>query len=195
MIVTAASAARAIALRCAGLVKRYGDVVAVDGLDLEVRRGECFGLLGPNGAGKTTTIEILEGLIAPDAGEVEVLGLRWGRGDDAPARSGSASSCRRRSSPTSSSVDETLRLFRASTTRGRTVDEVLGDRRARGEARRVGRQALGRPEAAARGRLRARRRPRAAVPRRADDRPRSAVAPAAVDAARVVQRARAARSC
>ena len=67
------------ALRCRGLVKRYVEVVAVDGLDLEVARGECFGLLGPNGAGKTTTIEILEGLLAPDAGEVEVLGLRWDR--------------------------------------------------------------------------------------------------------------------
>ena len=68
------------ALRCRGLVKRYGDVVAVDGLDLEVARRECFGLLGPNGAGKTTTIEILEGLTAPDAGDVEILGEHWKRG-------------------------------------------------------------------------------------------------------------------
>ena len=52
-------------------------MIAVDGLDLEVRTGECFGLLGPNGAGKTTTIEILEGLNTADAGEVEVLGRRW----------------------------------------------------------------------------------------------------------------------
>ena len=59
------------ALVCRGLVKRYGAVEAVDGLDLEVRRGECFGLLGPNGAGKTTTVEICEGLNEPDAGEVE----------------------------------------------------------------------------------------------------------------------------
>ena len=58
-------------------VKRHGDVVAVNGLDLEVRRGECFGRLGPNGARKTTSIEILEGLMAPDAGDVEVLGKRW----------------------------------------------------------------------------------------------------------------------
>src|ERR1700757_1066598 len=61
-----------------GLRKAYSDVVAVDGLDLEVRAGECFGLLGPNGAGKTTTIEILEGLTNPDAGDVVVLGRRWG---------------------------------------------------------------------------------------------------------------------
>ena len=67
------------ALRCRGLQKRYADVVAVAGLDLEVGRGECFGLLGPNGAGKTTTIEILEGLTSPDAGDVEVLGEHWGQ--------------------------------------------------------------------------------------------------------------------
>ena len=64
-----------------GLRKRYGDVVAVDGLDLEIGPGECFGLLGPNGAGKTTTIEICEGLTEPDGGEVLVLGRRWGRHD------------------------------------------------------------------------------------------------------------------
>src|SRR3954447_23123553 len=70
------------AILCRGLVKDYGAVRAVDGLDLEVRPGECFGLLGPNGAGKTTTIEILEGLLAPTSGEVEVLGRRWGTDDD-----------------------------------------------------------------------------------------------------------------
>src|SRR4026209_896592 len=62
---------------CKGLVKRFDDVTAVDGLDLEVHAGECFGLLGPNGAGKTTTIEICEGLLAPDSGSVEVLGRTW----------------------------------------------------------------------------------------------------------------------
>jgi len=65
------------ALLVRGLRKAYSDVVAVDGLDLEVHRGECFGLLGPNGAGKTTTIEICEGLTTPDSGDVEVLGMRW----------------------------------------------------------------------------------------------------------------------
>ena len=69
------------AIRVAGLRKEYsgrdGLVVAVDGLDLEVHAGECFGLLGPNGAGKTTTIEILEGLNSPTSGDVEVLGRRW----------------------------------------------------------------------------------------------------------------------
>jgi len=67
-----------LALRVRQLRKAYKDVVAVDGLDLEVHRGECFGLLGPNGAGKTTTIEICEGLNEPDSGDVEVLGRRWG---------------------------------------------------------------------------------------------------------------------
>jgi ABC-2 type transport system ATP-binding protein len=65
------------ALRVRQLRKAYKDVVAVDGLDLEVQAGECFGLLGPNGAGKTTTVEICEGLTLPDSGEVEVLGRRW----------------------------------------------------------------------------------------------------------------------
>ena len=66
-----------VALRVSNLRKAYKDVVAVDGLDLEVRTGECFGLLGPNGAGKTTSIEVCEGLTQPDSGDVEILGMRW----------------------------------------------------------------------------------------------------------------------
>jgi len=62
----------AISIR--GLVKRYGEFVAVDGLDLDIRRGEIFALLGPNGAGKTTTVEICEGYRDRDGGEVRVLG-------------------------------------------------------------------------------------------------------------------------
>jgi ABC-2 type transport system ATP-binding protein len=54
-----------VALKAQGLVKRYEDVVAVDGLDLEIMAGEYIGLLGPNGAGKTTTVEIFEGLNKP----------------------------------------------------------------------------------------------------------------------------------
>src|ERR1039458_4436792 len=66
------------ALRIRGLKKAFVDVQAVDGIDLEVAKGECFGLLGPNGAGKTTTIEICEGLTDADEGTVELLaGQRW----------------------------------------------------------------------------------------------------------------------
>ena len=89
------------ALRCPASSSATATSLAVDGLDLEVRAGECFGLLGPNGAGKTTTIEILEGLLAADAGDVEVLGRRWDRDARAPARSASASRSRRPSSPRS----------------------------------------------------------------------------------------------
>ena len=67
----------AVAVAARGLVKRYGELVAVAGIDFEVRRGTCLGVLGPNGAGKTTTIEILEGLKTPDGGDVEVLGRRF----------------------------------------------------------------------------------------------------------------------
>jgi ABC-2 type transport system ATP-binding protein len=65
------------ALSVRSLRKRFGNVLAVDGINLEVRAGECFGLLGPNGAGKTTTVEICEGLTTPDEGEVVVLGMTW----------------------------------------------------------------------------------------------------------------------
>ncbi len=71
------------AIRVAGLRKAYRGQPAVAGVDLEVRRGECFALLGPNGAGKTTTVEILEGYRSRDAGEVQVLGAD-------PARAGGA---------------------------------------------------------------------------------------------------------
>ncbi len=57
-----------------GLTKRYGGQRVVDGIELEVRQGECFGLLGPNGAGKTTTLRMLLGMTLPDGGELEVLG-------------------------------------------------------------------------------------------------------------------------
>jgi ABC-2 type transport system ATP-binding protein len=66
------------ALRLAGLCKNFGRP-AVDQLDLTVRRGELYALLGPNGAGKTTTLRMLVGLLAPDAGRVEVLGIDMAR--------------------------------------------------------------------------------------------------------------------
>jgi len=60
-----------------GLRKSFGPVQAVQDLDLQVARGEVFGLLGPNGAGKTTSLEMLEGLVTPDAGSIRILGLDW----------------------------------------------------------------------------------------------------------------------
>ena len=62
-------------VRVRGLVKNYSRVQAVNGIDLDIRRGEIFALLGPNGAGKTTTVEILEGYRSRDSGEVSVLGF------------------------------------------------------------------------------------------------------------------------
>ena len=73
-----ANPSREVALSCESLVKRYGEVVAVDGIHLEVRMGECFGLLGPNGAGKTTTVEIFEGLTIPGRRQGGGAGPRLG---------------------------------------------------------------------------------------------------------------------
>jgi ABC-2 type transport system ATP-binding protein len=114
-----------IALCCRGLVKRYEDVVAVDGLDLEVRRGECFGLLGPNGAGKTTTVEIFEGLIAPDAGSVEVLGEQWGN-HERRLRQRLGIQLQDTRLTEKLTVRETITLFRSFYERGRHPGEVLG---------------------------------------------------------------------
>jgi ABC-2 type transport system ATP-binding protein len=113
-----------VAVSCRGLKKRYGDVVAVDGLDLEVLAGECFGLLGPNGAGKTTTVEILEGLLEPDAGDVEILGMRWGANDRA-IRQRLGVQLQETQLAEKLTVEETLRIFRSFFERGRSVDEVL----------------------------------------------------------------------
>src|SRR5688572_21746455 len=107
-----------------GLRKRFDDVVAVDGLDLSVRQGECFGLLGPNGAGKTTTIETCEGLTVPDAGEVVVLGRRWSRDADA-LRQRLGIQLQETQLAEKLTVDETLRLFRSLYARGRPVDDVV----------------------------------------------------------------------
>lgn len=112
------------AVLCRGLVKRYGDVVAVDGLDLEIPPGECFGLLGPNGAGKTTTIEILQGLLVPDAGEVRVLGLTWAE-HAAELRQRMGSQLQETKLADKLTVRETIRLFRSFYRRGTSEDEVL----------------------------------------------------------------------
>ena len=106
------------------MIKKYGTVAAVDGLDLEVPRGECFGLLGPNGAGKTTSVEILEGLLSPDAGEVEILGRRWADSADWLRRQ-LGIQLQETQLADKLTVEETLRLFRSFYPDGPTVDELL----------------------------------------------------------------------
>jgi len=113
------------ALSLHGLRKTFGDVIAVNDLNLEVFPGECFGLLGPNGAGKTTTIEICEGLTAPEAGEVLVLGQQWGQGG-AALRQRLGISLQETQFSEKLTVGETLQLFRSFYHRPRPLDEVLG---------------------------------------------------------------------
>jgi ABC-2 type transport system ATP-binding protein len=113
------------ALWVRGLRKAYKDVVAVDGIDLEVRPGECFGLLGPNGAGKTTTIEICEGLTTADAGDVEVLGRRWNGAADA-LRQRLGIQLQETQLSDKLTVAETIRLFRSFYTHGRDAADVIG---------------------------------------------------------------------
>jgi ABC-2 type transport system ATP-binding protein len=115
------------AIRCTNLVKRYPGrppVDAVQGLDLVVQTGECFGLLGPNGAGKTTTIEIIEGLLQPTSGKVEVLGMRWGH-DDAAIKQRIGISLQETKLSDKLSVRETLTMFRSFYRRGLEPDEVI----------------------------------------------------------------------
>jgi ABC-2 type transport system ATP-binding protein len=111
-------------LRVRDLRKAYKDVVAVNGLDLEVRAGECFGLLGPNGAGKTTTIEICEGLTARDSGDVEVLGLRW-ETDAAALKQRLGIQLQETQLSDKLTVEETVRLFRSFFDKGPTPDHVI----------------------------------------------------------------------
>ena len=112
------------ALRVQGLRKAYSDVVAVDSLDLQVDAGECFGLLGPNGAGKTTTIEICEGLLAPDAGSVEVLGRRW-ETDAQELRELLGIQLQDTQLSEKLTVDETLTLFQSFYRNAREIGEVI----------------------------------------------------------------------
>jgi ABC-2 type transport system ATP-binding protein len=114
-----------VALRCAGLVKRYGALTAVADVSFEVRRGECFGLLGPNGAGKTTTMEMLEGLTEPDAGEVAILGRGWAAENRNWLRARLGVQLQRTELPDRLTVGETLRLFRSFFPSGATVEELL----------------------------------------------------------------------
>jgi ABC-2 type transport system ATP-binding protein len=114
----------AAALRVRDLRKAFKDVVAVDGIELDVRLGECFGLLGPNGAGKTTTIEICEGLTTPDSGDVEVLGLRWGPHTSA-LRQRLGIQLQETQLSDKLTVLETLQLFRSFYGQGPPAEEVI----------------------------------------------------------------------
>lgn len=111
-------------VRCIDLKKQYPGVLAVAGVELEIKRGECFGLLGPNGAGKTTTIEILEGLTTPDSGTVEVLGRTWGK-DDLEIRQRIGVQLQDSQLGDKLTVREILVLFRSLYVNGRDPEELL----------------------------------------------------------------------
>ena len=120
-----------LAIECRDLRKHYRDgkapdVRAVDGLDLFVTRGECFGLLGPNGAGKTTTIEILEGLTKADGGDVQILGRTWGN-NERELREMIGISLQETQLSEKLTVLETLRLFRSFYQRGSDPEQLLRD--------------------------------------------------------------------
>jgi ABC-2 type transport system ATP-binding protein len=112
------------ALLVRNLRKTYKDVVAVDGIDLEILSGECFGLLGPNGAGKTTTIEICEGLTDPDSGEVEILGMHW-KSEASTLRQKLGIQLQETQLAEKLTVIETLRLFRSFFRQGPGAEEAI----------------------------------------------------------------------
>lgn len=120
----AQSSSAACSLCIRGLRKSFGDVKAVDGIDLDVKSGECFGLLGPNGAGKTTTIEICEGLTVPDSGTVEILGRNWRRHPD-ELRQLIGIQLQETQFSDKITVEEQLRLFRSFYRRGITLEEAI----------------------------------------------------------------------
>ncbi|MEV8037259.1 ABC transporter ATP-binding protein [Streptomyces sp. NPDC086182] len=114
-----------LAVDVRGLRKQYGDVTAVDGIDLGIRRGEVFGLLGPNGAGKSTTVEILQGNRRRDAGEVSVLGSDPATGTRA-WRSRVGIVWQDESAPAELTVGETVRHFSRYYPNPRDPEEVIG---------------------------------------------------------------------
>ena len=118
---------KSLAISCEGLTKTYPGkppVEAVQGIDLQVHCGECFGVLGPNGAGKTTTIEILEGLLPPTDGSVHILGMDW-RTQEAEIRQRIGVSLQETQLSDRLSVAETLSLFRSFYNDGLTLNESL----------------------------------------------------------------------
>ncbi|MGW3147568.1 ABC transporter ATP-binding protein [Streptomyces sp. NPDC001177] len=117
--------ANELAVHVRGLRKQYGDVTAVDGIDLGIRRGEVFGLLGPNGAGKSTTVEILQGNRSRDAGEVSVLGADPATGTRA-WRSRVGIVWQDESAPAELTVRESVRHFARYYPSPRDPREVIG---------------------------------------------------------------------
>jgi len=113
------------AILCVSLVKRYGELRAVDGVDFTVQRGQCFGLLGPNGAGKTTTVEMLEGLTPPTSGTVKLFGIEWHRVTDRALRERIGVQLQETVLADKLSVEEVLLLFRSFYRNGKSVDEAL----------------------------------------------------------------------
>ena len=168
--------AHAPAVTVRGLQVRYGDVEAVRGIDLDVRRGEILALLGPNGAGKTSTIEVLEGFRAASGGSVEVLDADpWTAPRAWRDRIGIVL---QESAPELGlTVRECLRLYAGYYTAPRDVDDTIALVGLAEQAGDRGDEAVRRPAPPARRRARARRRPRADLPRRADDRLRPGRAP------------------
>ena len=137
-----------LALRVANLRKAYKDVVAVDGIDLDVRAGECFGLLGPNGAGKTTTIEICEGLTARRFGRRRsarpALGVRRAGASSAARHSAAGNAARRQadgrgnrsvsfgvSSTAGPAPEDVIALVQLEEKRARRVSELSGGQKQR----------------------------------------------------------------
>lgn len=108
------------------LQRRYGEFTAVDGISLHVARGEVYGLLGTNGAGKTSTLEILEGLAAPSAGEVRVLGMDP-VADRARVRPHTGIMLQSGGLPRALSVEETLTMWAGTCTAPLPIDDVLAD--------------------------------------------------------------------
>ena len=114
-----------MAILCRDLRKTYdGKVEAVRGVNLEIQSGECFGLLGPNGAGKTTTIEILEGLLEPTSGQVQILGQTW-TAHSRQLREQLGVSLQETRLSEKLTVRETIELFASFYERPRSSEEVL----------------------------------------------------------------------
>ncbi len=116
------------AIICRALTKRYPDILAVAGIDLEVTPGECLAVLGPNGAGKTTTVEMIEGLTEPTSGEISIFGHVWGksRADDRQIRELIGVQLQETFFQERLSIAETIDLFAAFYPKTRPTSELIG---------------------------------------------------------------------